>query len=84
MAKKDKRISKESGHWKPGLWDTPKVCRFMRHVTRYAALDVILILGGEDGKKVAHEIITGHVNRQSELMLAHLGVKTIGDLQRGA
>jgi hypothetical protein len=84
MAKKDIRNGKESGNWRPSRWTETKLRRYMGHVARFAGLNAILLLGGDEGTALAEELVAGHKERLSAAMLAKLGVATIGDSERDA
>jgi len=83
-AKKDARNGKESGHWKPAKWNDSHVRRFLRHTVRHAWDQAILFLGPRYGQNAIIEFLSGAEDRESAVMLARLGVKTIGDVERCA
>jgi hypothetical protein len=72
---------KESGHWKPALWDTETVGRHLRRAIRCAAKESELFLGPHEGRIIAAGIHSQMKEVQSVAMLKRMGIQTIGEAQ---
>ena len=82
--KKDARNGKESGHWRPGKWTDTKVRRFQRHVTAHAWDEAKYFGPRMEVNRELIEFLQSAKDRESAVMLARAGVRTIGDVERGA
>jgi hypothetical protein len=82
--KKDARNGKESGQWRPGKWTDAHVRRFLRHVTAHAWDQASYFGPRMEVHRELIEFLQGAKDRESAAMLARAGVRTIGDVERGA
>jgi hypothetical protein len=81
--KRDLRNKHEHGAWKPGRWNADKVRLFLKHVDEHAGRLVKAELGEHDGNLVLAEHRAKLLGLQSLAALKRLGVKTIGEAERG-
>lgn len=69
----------ESKRWAPSRLLDARLRRYMRHVYKHVAVGCVLFLGAEEGNRLAAQLISDREGQISAVMLARLGVKTLGE-----